>query len=588
MLEAAFWQAIQEAPDDDAPRLIYADWLEESGGEASAARAEYIRVQCELARLPEDDDRRAELQLRETTLWKKHGKTWGAPLRPFSHKFAFRRGFPDQVLVQGQTFLDHAEQVLAAAPVFSIRLRNAKAQIEGLANCPALRRLIALSFYWNHIGLNRARTFFQSPNLDRLSELDLDDNSIKPGGLSALVAGHLPRLTTLNLRRNDLGDTGVEALAASPLLAQLRDLNLSRNGIGEVGVRALAASPGAASLVKLNLSLNKINDTAVSALAESPHLGRLQHLDLASNSIRQAGLEALVGSDLFTRLVSLDLGYTPLSVAGESNAEFTAPLPSPASATGNLRTLNLNSTKLDLRTAMVLGSSPLLSGVTHLNLQHTRLDAPRLRALFAPGHLSGLRVLNLNSCLADSAAAALAQMSFPGLRKLSLGTSRFGNDLLEALAEAPLLAGVVDLYLGGTSLREAAPLRTFLHSPYLTQLRTLNLDRCHIGNDGAKVLADAPVVAGVHTLSLNACEIGPAGFAALAGSAYLSALRTLDLGRNPIGDAGAEALAASPHLGGLHRLTVSTKSQGFRVAGLSAAAVKALTKRFGRSVCVFL
>lgn len=45
----AFLADIIEHPDDDAPRLIYADWLEDHG---DASRAEFIRVQCELARLP--------------------------------------------------------------------------------------------------------------------------------------------------------------------------------------------------------------------------------------------------------------------------------------------------------------------------------------------------------------------------------------------------------------------------------------------------------------------------------------------------------------------------------------------------------
>ena len=44
----AFLCAIREAPDDDAPRLVYADWLDEC---KEPARAELIRVQCELARL---------------------------------------------------------------------------------------------------------------------------------------------------------------------------------------------------------------------------------------------------------------------------------------------------------------------------------------------------------------------------------------------------------------------------------------------------------------------------------------------------------------------------------------------------------
>jgi uncharacterized protein (TIGR02996 family) len=41
-LEASFLRAIREEPDDDAPRLIYADWLEERGD----PRGEYLRLWC--------------------------------------------------------------------------------------------------------------------------------------------------------------------------------------------------------------------------------------------------------------------------------------------------------------------------------------------------------------------------------------------------------------------------------------------------------------------------------------------------------------------------------------------------------------
>lgn len=46
--QTALLAAIAHEPDDDTPRLVYADWLEEYG---KAARAEFIRVQCELARV---------------------------------------------------------------------------------------------------------------------------------------------------------------------------------------------------------------------------------------------------------------------------------------------------------------------------------------------------------------------------------------------------------------------------------------------------------------------------------------------------------------------------------------------------------
>ena len=49
--DPAFIRTIAAAPTDDAPRLIYADVLDERGDEVSVARAEFIRVQIEKARL---------------------------------------------------------------------------------------------------------------------------------------------------------------------------------------------------------------------------------------------------------------------------------------------------------------------------------------------------------------------------------------------------------------------------------------------------------------------------------------------------------------------------------------------------------
>ena len=43
------YRAVLDSPEDDAPRLIYADWLDEHG---RPDRAEFIRVQCAMDRIP--------------------------------------------------------------------------------------------------------------------------------------------------------------------------------------------------------------------------------------------------------------------------------------------------------------------------------------------------------------------------------------------------------------------------------------------------------------------------------------------------------------------------------------------------------
>src|SRR4051794_770757 len=71
--KAALLRAIREHPDDDAPRLVLADWYEEHG---DPARAEFIRAQVRLARLPARDPARAPLEARAAALLKRHGGRW--------------------------------------------------------------------------------------------------------------------------------------------------------------------------------------------------------------------------------------------------------------------------------------------------------------------------------------------------------------------------------------------------------------------------------------------------------------------------------------------------------------------------------
>ena len=75
----AFLQAVVAEPDDDTPRLVFADWLEDHGDEPRAA---FIRAQVELVKLPPGDPRRWELQDRERALLAAHGDAWAAPLKP--------------------------------------------------------------------------------------------------------------------------------------------------------------------------------------------------------------------------------------------------------------------------------------------------------------------------------------------------------------------------------------------------------------------------------------------------------------------------------------------------------------------------
>jgi uncharacterized protein (TIGR02996 family) len=59
--EDAFLRTIEGKPDDDATRLVYADWLEERSDPESLARASFLRADCELAASTPKEQRRPEL-----------------------------------------------------------------------------------------------------------------------------------------------------------------------------------------------------------------------------------------------------------------------------------------------------------------------------------------------------------------------------------------------------------------------------------------------------------------------------------------------------------------------------------------------
>ena len=66
-LEGAFLADIIAHPADDAPRLVYADWLEEHGDEKDQDRAAFIRAGCQVAGLPPESPERIGAEVRVTS-----------------------------------------------------------------------------------------------------------------------------------------------------------------------------------------------------------------------------------------------------------------------------------------------------------------------------------------------------------------------------------------------------------------------------------------------------------------------------------------------------------------------------------------
>ncbi len=197
--DAGFLEAICENPDDDVPRLVYADWLEERGD----PRGEFIRIQCVLANMPDDDERRWSLLARERQLLWLYGKGWAGPVRRQARRYAFRRRASSKPSPCAPlTFWPRGEDLLRLAAVRQVRLLDAQACLADLAASPLLNRLAGLDLqHTDGLDVARAWPLLRSPRLAGLRALGLRGTGLVSGpGLRALAAcPHLTSLTALDL-----------------------------------------------------------------------------------------------------------------------------------------------------------------------------------------------------------------------------------------------------------------------------------------------------------------------------------------------------------------------------------------------------
>jgi uncharacterized protein (TIGR02996 family) len=121
----AFLAAIVASPDDDAARLVYADWLEEVGGEPE--RAEFIRVQVGASRGAKPASMRLWDLLHHSEGWfpdvgkalRIEWNKWGVmhddtvhyECRHHTNEFFVRCGFVESVTCTAADWLAHADAI---------------------------------------------------------------------------------------------------------------------------------------------------------------------------------------------------------------------------------------------------------------------------------------------------------------------------------------------------------------------------------------------------------------------------------------------------------------------------------------------
>jgi Leucine-rich repeat (LRR) protein len=88
----------------------------------------------------------------------------------------------------------------------------------------------------------------------------------------------LSELEFLDLRKNFLGDAGLQAIAMSPVLKNLKELDLRNNQITRVGLEFLSQKTTLTQLEKLDLRSNKLGKRWEEKLKESDRLPHLKEV----------------------------------------------------------------------------------------------------------------------------------------------------------------------------------------------------------------------------------------------------------------------------------------------------------------------
>jgi uncharacterized protein (TIGR02996 family) len=477
--EASLLAAIVESPEDDLVRLVYADWLSEQPDEAARARAEFIRLEIEMAgMMPRKDMAPNEwehpnfrtLEARAGKLCDAHAADWFGNLDELAEEWHTHRGFVDHIAVSARRFITHGEEIFRLAPTIrNVFLDRMGRNMPAVAKCPALGHVRELVFFETPVRAREMEALAESPYLGNLRHLEM------------------PYTDT------QIGPRGARALARAETLTSLEHLDLGNQAIYDEGATALFRAKRFANLRYLALDNNGVSDEVATLLADADHLTRLTHLDLGNNHLTAIGT-SLADSAISPGLEMLDLSNNPLENIGALLLAMSV------FAFRSLTTLKLHTCRLEDDGCAALLGSPAFVGLNSLSLGGNRPGQRAFEALAAEGH-PALEELELSgSNLGPEAARVLGQVgSLPVLRDLSMNRNPFTPAGIRHLLDGGLLRSVSRLSLGKCQVGDKGVI-AIARSPVLKHLRVLHLEDNGITDRGAEALIQSPHLAALQVL----------------------------------------------------------------------------------------
>lgn len=394
---APFLQAIVDDPANDTPRLIYADWLDAQG---QSSRAEFIRLQCESARLRKGSPRRQALELRADELLFEHESEWLGEKTDQVVRWKFRRGFLHSATMTAKSFLEHGETVFQTEPLWRIGFVDDDGDplqpdaLNEVVSHPAFGAVRSLDIIgaaplsephwhsdWAEPGVpladwlnalarathvRRLKSFVPGTWL-RLFNPFGEDTGTEASALETFCrAEHLRTLSRLNLRGCPMApasqsDQMAELVANASFAKRLKRLHLDNCRLTDTAARTLASSANLRGLTQLTLDGNSLTRSGWDALFQSPFLKQIRDVDVFG-----VGLPAFVTSPLVGQLRDLSVGWSDESGTQEAEDAWYALIKTAHPP----RRLHLVCQEIDPKIIETMATSGWLRNLRSLNIQN--------------------------------------------------------------------------------------------------------------------------------------------------------------------------------------------------------------------------
>ena len=216
-----------------------------------------------------------------------------------------------------------------------------------------------------------------------------------------------------------------------------------------------------------------------------------------------------------------------------------------------LRTLRAHKNDAKAKGLKALVKAKKTAAFTELDLGYNGLNSEDFAALAAAPWLDGVRALTVkyNDARVEGGRALLASPRLHALERLDVGANEIGDEGLAALFANPAVTSLAHLECEGNgqpplvTVEGAARLGAW---PGATSLRTLNLAKNKLGDEGLAALLKGEHLAGLRALDVQYNDCTPKLAASLAGVDTPVRPRAVNLSGNALGKAKFGAKPKAP------------------------------------------